>query len=148
MAYLIGLVLVACFIFRVFLFFLRRSRVSFATMRRIDQMEGADFEAYLAVKFREKGYKVAFTPATGDQGADLIIEKRKRRIAVQAKRYEGKIGNSAVQEAIAGMAYYDCDHAMVITNSEFTPAAVKLAEKCNVELWDREMLRKKFHIAN
>ncbi len=144
----IGLIAMALFILKLFLFFLRKHNLALASMKMIDKMEGADFEKYLAIKFGEKGYKVKYTPATGDQGADLIIEKGRKKTAVQAKRYNGSVGNNAVQEVLAGMAYYDCDNALVVTNSKFTPAAVKLADKTNVELWDRKKLKRKFHISS
>ena len=44
------------------------------------------------------------------------------------------------------MYYYKSDRAMVITNSFFTPNAINLAKKCNVELWDRNTLKKQFNI--
>src|SRR5690554_670513 len=50
---------------------------------KIDKMKGIDFEKTLAVLFRDLGYRVIETPASGDFGADLIIEKYKERIVVQ-----------------------------------------------------------------
>ncbi len=90
-------------------------------------MRGVEFEHFLEEVFREKGYHVETTPSSGDQGVDLIIAKVGRRIAVQVKGYAGSVGNSAVQEAFAGMAHYKCDACCVITNSEFTESAKNLA---------------------
>ena len=55
-------------------------------------------------------------------------KKHRTTYAVQCKLYQGKVGNSAVQEAVAGKSYYDCDEAMVITNSVFYPGAIALAK--------------------
>jgi len=114
---------------------------------RIDRMSGSEFEEYLAYLFRKKGYSVKHTPASGDYGADLILENKtdkgiKERTVVQAKRYRGNVGVAAVQEVIGAMHYYEADKAMVITNSLFTPNAQKLAKKSNVVLWDRWQLKR------
>ncbi len=39
-----------------------------------------------------------------------------------------------MQEVYAGIAYYGCDIAMVITNSTFSKSAVELASRLNVIL--------------
>jgi restriction endonuclease len=48
-----------------------------------------DFEDCVAKLLREAGYEVAGTPATGDQGANLIARKNESTIAIQAKGYAG-----------------------------------------------------------
>jgi len=55
---------------------------------------------------------------------------------VQCKFYSHPVGVSAVQQVVGGMAYYDCDRAMVITNNTFTRQAKELAERNDVELLD------------
>ena len=57
--------------------------------------------------------------------------------------YQGKVGNSAVQEAVAGKSYYDCDEAMVITNSVFYPGAIVLAKANDVTLIDGTQLKRR-----
>lgn len=80
------------------------------------------------------------TQATGDFGADLILRRKGKKIAVQAKRYSSNIGISAVQQAVAAKGYYKTDFAMVVTNQYLTPAAVKLAGVKNVRLINRDEL--------
>ena len=77
------------------------------------------------------------TPSTGDYGADLILIQDERRTAVQAKRYVGSVGVSAVQEALSGQAYYQCDTAWVVTTGTFTTNALELAKKSGVKLIGR-----------
>jgi hypothetical protein len=48
--------------------------------------------------------------------------------------YSTPVGNDAVQEVFAGMNYYECDHAVVVTNNSFTKSAIDLSEKLKVEL--------------
>jgi restriction system protein len=82
------------------------------------------------------GYQVELTPTTGDYGADLLLLKQGEHVAVQAKCYTGSVGVSAVQEALSGMAYYQCQSAWVVTTGNFTPNAVELSKKSNVRLID------------
>lgn len=70
------------------------------------------------------------------------------KYAIQCKRYNGPIGVSAVQEVIASKSLHDCHVACVLTNSSFTPAAVELAKKNLVILWDRKKLQKFIDNAN
>lgn len=81
-------------------------------------------------------HNFSFAPVTGDQGADLIIQKDGQMIVVQAKRYSGPVGNKAVQEVIGAVTYYRASEGWVITNSTFTPQAKALAQKSNVRLFD------------
>ena len=107
-----------------------------------DKMTGRQFEKFIADLYRDLGYEVELTPESGDQGADVLVTMEKGiRMAVQTKRYEGSVGNSAVQEAIAGRVFYHCQRAAVITNSQFTPSAQELAKKDKaIELINRDAL--------
>ncbi|MCZ8514352.1 restriction endonuclease [Paenibacillus filicis] len=111
-------------------------------IEEIDKMDGIDFEKRLENLFVVLDYKVTVTPKSGDQGVDLILKKDSKKIAVQAKRYKGKVGNSAVQEILAGRTYYDCSEGWVVTTSYFTESAKNLASKVKIKLIDREELIK------
>lgn len=114
-------------------------------MSKVDEMEGHEFEEYLKAHFEKLGYRCKNVGKNGhDYGVDLIISKAGIKTAVQAKRYNNAVGIKAVQEIVSGMNYYDCDKAMVVTNSTFTSSAAQLAKKCNVELWDRNKCKKEF----
>lgn len=91
-------------------------------------LRGVDFEHFLSRAFEMLGYHVELTKASGDQGADLIVTGKGTRVAVQAKGYADSIGNHAVMEVVAGMNFYQCTSCLVITNSRFTPAAIRLAQ--------------------
>ncbi len=98
------------------------------------RLSGTEFEEYLAGLFQQLGYRVELTPTSGDYGADLLLFKHGQRTAVQAKCYSGSVGVSAVQEVLAGMTYYQCDAAWVVTTGNYTPNAVELARISNVRL--------------
>ena len=95
---------------------------------------GYEFEEYLVGLFEYLGFKVQLTPKSNDQGADLIIEKDYKKIAVQAKYYNSPVGNKAVQEVKAAIDFYKADRGLVITNSSFTKAAIELAEANAIKL--------------
>lgn len=114
-------------------------------LSKVDKMAGEEFELYLKAHFENLGYRVKHVGQTGDFGADLILtDKNKTKIAVQAKRYNSTVGVKAVQEIISAKSYYGCDKAMVVTNSFFTAPAIEMAQKCDVELWDRGSCKKYF----
>ena len=115
-------------------------------MDKIDRLSGKAFEEYLRAQFKHKGYRVAQTEDSHDYGADLLLKKRGELIVVQAKRYDRNVGLSAVQQAVGAIAYYGADRAMVVTNSGFTKSARRLARHNDVELWDRDAIRKNFGI--
>jgi len=131
--------------FSWFLYLYRKYRLA-STMAEIDQMTGKQFEKFLARLFKRHGYRTVHVGAKGsDYGADLVVEKDNHKIAVQAKNYDtGRVGNDAVQQAVAGASFYDCEAAIVVTNSMFTRAAKQQAAGSNVpvSLWDRNTLRK------
>ena len=114
-----------------------QQRFGAAKASELDQLGGVEFEEFLAGLFRAQGYAAELTATTGDYGADLILSKDGRRVAIQAKRYVGSVGVQAVQEALSGQAYYQCDTAWVITTGVFTPNALELARKSGVKLMGR-----------
>lgn len=109
--------------------------------KEMEKMTGIEFEKFIGGCFENKGYKVRVTKATGDQGADLVLEDEKGILtAVQVKKYSGSVGNKAVQEVVASMKFYDCDKAMIVTTGKFTKSAFELASKNGVQLIDKKGL--------
>jgi restriction system protein len=114
----------------------------YVTIHLVDAMDGFTFEAFLVQLFQTLGFDVRETRKTGDQGADLFVERFDKKTVIQAKNYSGSVGNSAVQQVLAAKSFYSCDEAMVITNSYFTKSAKELAESSGVKLIDRNELGK------
>lgn len=111
------------------------------TQYNIDLMKGQEFERYCANLLIAYGFKnIEVTKGSGDQGVDIVGYYNGFKFAVQCKRYSKKLGNSPVQEVVAGKNFYNCQNAMVITNNYFTDGAIQLAKANNVELWDRNKL--------
>lgn len=65
-------------------------------------------------------------------------KKDNKKIVVQAKLYQDKVGIKAIQEVVSAKYYYGAGETWAITNNYFTNPAIKL----DVILIDREELVK------
>lgn len=135
---MIILAVVIKFVYRLF----ELKRLARSGINDIDKMDGKTFEKYLESIFLKLGYRVERTKYVGDYGADLVVRKDGIKTIIQAKRYKKNVGVKAIQEAVAAKGYYECQKAMVVTNSIYTKQAINLARANGVELWDRNDLVK------
>ena len=97
-------------------------------------MSPEEFERYCASILRERKWDARVTPLSGDQGVDIVADKRGLRIVVQCKKYSKPVGNRAVQEIVAGIAHLDAQRGVVVATSGYTSSAVKLAASNEVLL--------------
>lgn len=104
-------------------------------------LTGADFEDLLCRLYEAMGHTVMKTGQTGDQGCDLVVNMDQQRVVVQAKCYNGSVGNEAVQQAVTALKIYNCTKAIVVTNSYFTPEAITSAKINGVDLIPGQRLR-------
>ena len=111
-----------------------------ASGQNIDDMTGIEYEELCKEILVKDGWKVDGTSVSGDQGVDLIASKDDLRVCIQCKRYSKPVGNSAVQEVVSGMVYWQGTHACVVTNAGYTKSAKQLAEANNVVLMETEAL--------
>lgn len=109
---------------------------------QLNELTGDEFEALLRRLFIAMGYRVQMIGGVGDQGGDLIAVYDGKRYLVQAKRYKGSVGNSAVQQAFTAKPHYDCDEALVVTSGSFTKEAKALAKTSRVQLVAKEELQR------
>lgn len=107
----------------------------------IDLMCGTEFEAFCGKLFEKLNYIVAYTPASGDQGIDLIATRGSQSIGIQCKRYSEKVTNKAVQEVVAKL-----QKGIVITSNYYTDSAKTLADSNNIVLWHRDLLELKIKV--
>jgi restriction system protein len=110
------------------------------SLSSVNEMDGREFELAIAQLYETMGYSVTVTKATGDFGVDVIACKGDEKLAIQTKRYGGKVGVKAIQEVASGGRYYNATKAMVITNSMFTDQAKELSVKIGVVLVDKKKL--------
>lgn len=72
---------------------------------------------HIAALLKELGYSnVEVSNASNDYGVDIVASKAYDKYAFQCKRYSSNVGNTAIQEVVAGMNYYNCNKAVVVTN--------------------------------
>lgn len=104
-------------------------------------MSPEEFEHYCAAVLREMKWKARVTQHSGDQGVDIVADKRRMRIVIQCKKYSKPVGNRAVQEIVAAIAHEGAQRGVVVTTSDYTPAAEKLAASNQVLLLHYSDLR-------
>ena len=105
------------------------------------QMDGYQYEHHCAKLLKQRGFRdVAVTKSSGDQGIDVIAYNENVKYGIQCKYYSYPVGNQAVQQAYAGAKFYDCNVAVVMTNSTFTEPAKELAQKLGVQLWEKSYI--------
>ena len=107
---------------------------------KIDSMEGYDFERLVSEMFIKLGFSSEVTKPSGDYGVDVIAQKSGVKFGIQVKRSYNPISIKAVQEIVAGLNYYNCNKGIIVTNNVFTKAAIELATKNQIQLWDRNNL--------
>jgi HJR/Mrr/RecB family endonuclease len=117
-------------------------RRHFAQIRNIDTMDGLDFERYAAMLLRASGFRNVSLTEKYDFGVDIIAEKDGIRWGIQAKRYSGLVKADAVRQVVTGLKLYNCNRAMVITNSTYSSVACRLAHANDCVLVDRSGLKK------
>lgn len=96
-----------------------------------NNQKGIEFEKSCYKKLEEIGFSDLQLTNNTDNGADIIGTYNKTKYAFQCKNHAKAQGNKCVQEVIAAKMLYHCNRAAVISNSSFTPAAIKLAKANN-----------------
>ncbi len=105
-----------------------------------DNITPQEYEQLTAAIFQNSGWNAQLTPSGADHGVDVIAEKEGIKVAIQCKLYKNKVGNKAVQEAIAGREFYQTDYAAVVSNAQYTRPAMQLADSANVFLLHHDMI--------
>lgn len=98
------------------------------------QLSPLQYEQFCALLLEKEGWKVSLTKASGDQGADIIAQRKSKKMVVQCKHWQASVGTKAVQEVYAARAFYSADIACVIGSSGYTKGAIDLAKKTGVGL--------------
>jgi hypothetical protein len=107
----------------------------------VRSMSGAQFEVFVADLFRAMGHRAVALGGVGDQGVDVIVNRRGERVAVQCKNHKGPVGNRPVQEVFAGAQHHRCVEAWVVAPAGYTSGAIALARSTDVSLFDAHSVR-------
>jgi restriction system protein len=116
-----------------------------AAMRDVafsDNMNPREYEHLCADLLREAGWNARVTTHSRDFGVDVIADKADQRVVVQCKLYSSPVGLKAVQEIVAGKVHEQANHAIVVSNQQFTTAAAQIAATNGVFLLHHDDLKR------
>lgn len=119
---------------------------------------GFPFEQFLAEVLRSQGYQVRTGVILNGRCAphevDVLAEKNKRRIGIEAKFHNDPGGKTDIKDALYVHARYEdlrntpeasshVDEGWLVTNTRFTRNAIRYAQCSNLKLlgWDYPRLR-------
>ncbi len=103
----------------------------------LHQMHPIAFERLIGENlFKKIGYRVEYTPVSGDGGVDIVARKGAEVIAIQCKRYKGTV-NAAMVRELAGVLYDGrFSKGYLITTGTFSAATRAWAAGKPIELID------------
>jgi restriction system protein len=113
-----------------------RYRASLELREILDAMTPTEFEAFIGELFRQMGYGVSITSASGDEGVDLFLEKEGRKAIVQCKRQKGSVGQPVVRDLVGTMVHNRADQGFIVTTGTFSLPAQTWAEGKPIQLVD------------
>jgi restriction system protein len=100
----------------------------------VTKMSPLEYERHCAGLMQRAGWVVNVTKATADQCVNIVAQAGLTRLVLQCKLYSKPVGNSAVQEVVAGKQFERAEFAIVASNAGFTSAARALATVSDVIL--------------
>lgn len=115
-------------------------------LSRLRRMDPYEFERFVAELWNQHGYSTRVRKGSGDRGIDIVATKRnptQRKELIQVKRYSAsnKVGSRDVRlYATLYQQEDDADEVVIVTTSELTTEAEKLAEDLSVTAVDGDDL--------
>lgn len=103
---------------------------------------GFEFEYRVADIFRMQGFRARVTPASGDKGIDIFLERDGEQAAVQCKRYSGQVGPGEIREFIGALDSARVKTGYFVTTGQFSKHAEEAAQNgsCTIYLFDGNKL--------
>lgn len=82
------------------------------------------FERYVALVFRHKGFRVRHRGRSGDHGVDLEVLTSSNQLGiVQCKRYRATVGEQVVRDLYGTMLHEGAAHAYLVTTGGISSSA-------------------------
>ena len=109
---------------------------------RFAHLTPEEFESFMVYLFGLDGYSVESVPKRGDTAANLLARKDDHSMMIRILQLppDQVVREDEIHKAEAAKAYHETDQAWIITTSAFTKAAIRVAEKADVEWWDWDAL--------
>ncbi len=83
-------------------------------------LTGWQFEVEVGKLFKNLGYKVESTGASGDKGVDIVLKKDAKTTIVQCKAHKKPVGPAVVRELYGTMMASGADSAILVSSGGFT----------------------------
>lgn len=99
-------------------------------------MTPGEYESQIAAYFAGLGYRTKQTPISGDYGVDIFAENVDERVAIQVKMYGTgrRVNRQMVMELHGAKDYFDCHRAVIVTDGDYRPDALEVAEKLGIQV--------------
>lgn len=111
------------------------------SLQALQALSPAEFEEWVAARYRDLGYRVRLTGMGGDHGADLLAERPGEMVIVQCKRYRTTaVSESMVRDLYGAMHDFGADAACLVTTGRLTRAAEAWVEGKPIAVWDGPFL--------
>ena len=99
------------------------------------------FERYVALLFRRKGFRVQHRGGSGDHGVDLEVLTSSNQLGiVQCKRYRATVGEQVVRDLYGTMLHEGAAHAYLVTTGGISSSARTWADGKPLTLVDGNRL--------
>ncbi|MFK7805370.1 MAG: restriction endonuclease [Anaerolineae bacterium] len=105
-------------------------------LEQMQKLDPVDFEHYCGWLYEKEGYSVEETLASGDEGVDLLLTKRGKKVVVQCKRYAGNVGQPVVRDLYGAMFHVAATEAHLCTTGRISRQAESWAAGKPIELID------------
>jgi restriction system protein len=115
---------------------LHRETAARKTLNELRGLSPEAFEKWTAARFRELGFRASLTPAQGDHGVDVVVEKPGWKGVVQCKKYTGAVGEPVLRDLLGTMHAYQANCAYLVTTGRLTGPAQHWVRGKPIEVWD------------
>lgn len=109
----------------------------------LQAMDPIEFERVVTQAYRNLGWQVQETPASGDRGVDAYLQKDGTVSILQCKRLSsGRVGSPVLRDLLGTIVAESADGGIIVTTSSFSEDAVEWLSRATkpIELVDGHKL--------
>ncbi|HSH02461.1 MAG TPA: restriction endonuclease [Anaerolineae bacterium] len=110
------------------------------TLNQLQKLDPIEFEHFAGWLYKQKGYQVYTTSASGDEGIDLTLKRWGRTTLVQCKRYKGNVGQPIVRDLYGAMQHTNALEGHLVTTGTISRQAEEWAYGKQIRLIDGQDL--------
>ena len=109
----------------------------------LQQMDPIEFERVVTHAYRNLGWQVQETPASGDRGVDAYVERNGKVFVLQCKRFfSARVGSPVLRDLLGTIVAESADGGIIVTTSSFSEDAMEWLSRASkpIELVDGHKL--------